>query len=656
MSATDSASYPPAGRDVDDLARSARQALGCDLIMVSGIQDGVAFVVAESSPDLLSPEVTTDILTSWRDVRPGCTTERMAAAGFATYRREDVVHGGGLVGHLHILGKQPGQVYDKELVAALAAHCAFIIGYDRLHTSVRRASAIEELALTSDSFDDLMPRLHHALRAILGDVRVGVSVWDEDSGLLQFARGSFGASIELTATHAVDPGNLRSNAARVFRLQRPFISNQTHGDPGLLQSYMDAFAIDTLMAIPLAVAGRPTGVLLASDKPGGFTDRDLKETELVAPGIAVAVELCRMHERLRFRSEVDTVLTTSSLRAVETGLANVELQQLMAELRRLTRSDVATISPVAGRPLVSAEPGMAAFVDAVVADARAARVTYSANRSVHSLHGEVVMFHVPVGLDNPAPRTLSVARNSPERYRHDEMNAVERAAYLVALNLSAENARQHRAVLARLADREHIADNLHDDVGQLLFAAQIQAESVLDGDLTAEVRDGVTRVNALLSSAAGAMREAIFQLSTPSSGTLLERLHEAVANLEQDWPITIELAVDPSAAVPATSADAATTHALVRVARESLINAAKHAGPCRAHVTVDAHDPGRLRLRIADDGGETIAPAERSGHGLRSLQRTVRKCGGELQVAATSVGTTVTAVVPIGEPIGEPAT
>jgi signal transduction histidine kinase len=103
--------------------------------------------------------------------------------------------------------------------------------------------------------------------------------------------------------------------------------------------------------------------------------------------------------------------------------------------------------------------------------------------------------------------------------------------------------------------------------------------------------------------------------------------------------------------VPTTYADAAITQALVRVARESLINAAKHAGPCRAHVTVDAYDPDRLRLRIADDGGETAAPGERSGHGLRSLQRTVRKCGGELQVSVNSVGTTVTAVVPIGEPV-----
>jgi signal transduction histidine kinase len=90
---------------------------------------------------------------------------------------------------------------------------------------------------------------------------------------------------------------------------------------------------------------------------------------------------------------------------------------------------------------------------------------------------------------------------------------------------------------------------------------------------------------------------------------------------------------------------------VLSLARELLVNAAKHARATRVGVSV-ARTDGELRLEVADDGAGIadgrLADAVRDGHiGLASTRQRVEAVGGWLRIASTlGAGTTITAGVP----------
>jgi len=137
-----------------------------------------------------------------------------------------------------------------------------------------------------------IPELRDPPRTTLGwrDVVTSfrLKLWDPERNVLQMVAGSFGAPGAVTASYQVNPGDLRSNAARVFELQRPYLTNHAHGDPAVLQDYAEAFAIERLLSVPLSVGDRAIGVLHVSNKPTEFGLRDIEELERLAPRIAVA--------------------------------------------------------------------------------------------------------------------------------------------------------------------------------------------------------------------------------------------------------------------------------------------------------------------------------------------------------------------------------
>ena len=74
------------------------------------------------------------------------------------------------------------------------------------------------------------------------------------------------------------------------------------------------------------------------------------------------------------------------------------------------------------------------------------------------------------------------------------------------------------------------------------------------------------------------------------------------------------------------------------MARELLINAAKHAGPCRATVKLRLGMRDRLLLTVIDDGVGLDADRAAAGHGLRAIRGALRAQGGTLRVSAGLTG------------------
>lgn len=189
---------------------------------------------------------------------------------------------------------------------------------------------------------------------------------------------------------------------------------------------------------------------------------------------------------------------------------------------------------------------------------------------------------------------------------------------------------------ARLEERRRVAYDLHDGLAQDLayIATHVDSLAELPDEQAAALRDAAQR--ALLES-----RETIALLAAgdrPLEPALMEAA-EAVATREG---IALELRLEPGLDARDDIRDV-----LVRVAREAVANAARHAGA--EVIAVELRGGRYLTLRVVDDG-VGFDPREQNranGHfGLRSMERQARSVGGRLKIAsAPGQGTIVEVAV-----------
>jgi signal transduction histidine kinase len=94
--------------------------------------------------------------------------------------------------------------------------------------------------------------------------------------------------------------------------------------------------------------------------------------------------------------------------------------------------------------------------------------------------------------------------------------------------------------------------------------------------------------------------------------------------------------------------DARTREAVVRIAREAIVNAIQHGNAHNIAVTLET-DGDEFTLRISDDGDglrNRVSTGARQGFGLRAMRARAQALGGELYVRECSDGgTAVEAVV-----------
>jgi len=201
---------------------------------------------------------------------------------------------------------------------------------------------------------------------------------------------------------------------------------------------------------------------------------------------------------------------------------------------------------------------------------------------------------------------------------------------------------------ATLAERDRLANEIHDSVQQGLTGAILQLDTTLK--LPAVGGDLRTRLNVvrnMVSHARQEVQHAVWDMESPllDGADLAEALKNLVAFVDAEQT-TITVDVQGTAfALPR-----ATNHNLLRIAQEATTNALRHANATRVTISL-GYEPGQITLTIADDGvgfDPQSVLQDRAGHlGLRGIRNRAKKLRGTLKLeSAQGRGTTVQVIVP----------
>jgi signal transduction histidine kinase len=246
------------------------------------------------------------------------------------------------------------------------------------------------------------------------------------------------------------------------------------------------------------------------------------------------------------------------------------------------------------------------------------------------------------GSDGAFQGIIESMRDITERTRAEE-----------ALQEYAERLRALTGQLAevREAERQQLARELHDQVGQNLTALGINlniVRSQMPEDASAPARSRLDDSLSLVEQTAERIRDVMANLRPPvlDDYGLVAALHW----YGEQFAGRTDIAVSVEGEEPVPRLAARVENAMFRIAQEALTNVAKHAQATRVRVNVDA-DTETVRLVVADNGVgfDPTHAAERTagaGWGLLTMTERADAVGGRFRVeSAPGQGTRVFVVL-----------
>jgi two-component system sensor histidine kinase UhpB len=198
-----------------------------------------------------------------------------------------------------------------------------------------------------------------------------------------------------------------------------------------------------------------------------------------------------------------------------------------------------------------------------------------------------------------------------------------------------------RALLAQESERQRIARELHDEVGQTLTGVILQVEG-LAAEIPDELRGQLDELRETVRHGAHEVRTIARRLRPDALNEL--GLASALAALagafERQTRVKVSRDVRP------VEASAEEELVLYRVAQEALTNVARHAQA--SHVQLELRETSdRIVLVVEDDGRGLSAGALDSSQGIRGMRERAMLVAAKLSIQSRpGEGTTVRLVIP----------
>jgi PAS domain S-box-containing protein len=221
----------------------------------------------------------------------------------------------------------------------------------------------------------------------------------------------------------------------------------------------------------------------------------------------------------------------------------------------------------------------------------------------------------------------------------------------------AEKARREAEMMQRIveaqeSERNRIARDLHDHLGQQMTALRLRVESIVKEDgVTPELRVSLSDVQ----KAADRIDQDISFLSWELRPTELEALglEDALASFIREWSRQYDIEADFHAELPAgrSRLDKDLETNIYRIVQEGLNNIVKHADASKASVMLQQRG-GEMVLVIEDDGqgfgSSKSEDAGPQGMGLTGMRERTALHNGTFEVESVpDEGTTLIARIPL---------
>ena len=253
-------------------------------------------------------------------------------------------------------------------------------------------------------------------------------------------------------------------------------------------------------------------------------------------------------------------------------------------------------------------------------------------------------------------RDITERKRAEEELQHHRLHLEE---------MVAERTDQLRALtmeLAKVEERERraIAQDLHDDLGQILAVVKIKLRSLEmldryqgDGDSKQQVEE----IGVMVDQANRALRSLSTQLSPPvlSQFGLVPALEWLAEEMQRSNGLNVRIHDDGKFLL----LDETLRSSLFRTVRELLINVSKHARTDAAEVSVFV-DGDKLVISVEDagigfDARQRLRPSVDGGYGLFSVRERLNAIGGEMQIdSRPGDGTVVVLTLPLDAMSGRP--
>jgi signal transduction histidine kinase len=235
--------------------------------------------------------------------------------------------------------------------------------------------------------------------------------------------------------------------------------------------------------------------------------------------------------------------------------------------------------------------------------------------------------------------------------RHqDEIGQLERQFNQMAEQLVENIARRQQLAEqnARLEERSRISRELHDAISQDLFSLRMLADGLQEatqaGSSSADLHPHISLLEQTTSSMTREMRALLLELRP----TQLENLGLAGALQKLAHAYSMRLGITVTTDVKPIVLDIKTEHALLRIAQESLANAARHSSATLISLYL-VSEGNRVKLTITDNGEGFAANEGVEGHGLglHVMQERVEELHGTFDLkTAPGQGTCIAVDIP----------
>lgn len=263
----------------------------------------------------------------------------------------------------------------------------------------------------------------------------------------------------------------------------------------------------------------------------------------------------------------------------------------------------------------------------------------------------------PLRIGEQVIGALCVGSPAPDRFESDSAKMLTKLANVAAIAL--ENARLYSQAerVAALEERNRIAADMHDGIGQTLSYLGLMTDQVVDFLSEGQSVEAFTRLQKArekINQVALDLRLAINQLldDSPVNQDLCVSLEESVRKFGLQHQLSIEWCNQLTSAVQC-SRDAA--EQVTKIVTEALTNVMRHAEARQVVVTLGKNEDD-FQVVVKDDGrGFFVPSAKQDGHyGLKVMEVRANHIDGKVSVESEpGTGTQVTLKWPV-EQKGQP--